>query len=246
MTALIPDALLPDSLPGRVWVAAPHPDDEALGCGGLIAALSGAGREVWALLLSDGGGSHPASPTYPRERLAAARLAEWRAGLAVLGVPAGRTRALGLPDGELHACAGAITSGALAAFREAPPGTLLLPWARDPHPDHRAAWAPLLRAAGAFAGLRVLAYTVWLAERGESADHPRPGETRPLTLDVRPGLGAKRRAILAHRTQLGLITDDPQGFTLPAQMVRRALGGTETYHDLSPFHLFHLSQEAPA
>ncbi|MDL2345858.1 PIG-L family deacetylase, partial [Deinococcus sp. MIMF12] len=97
---------------------------------------------------------------------------------------------------------------------------------------HRAAWAPLLGAARAFPRLRVLAYTVWLAERGGSADQPRPGETRPLTLDVRSGLAAKRRAILAHRTQLGLITDDPHGFTLPASLIGRALGGTETYHEL--------------
>lgn len=231
--------LVPDALPGRVWVAAPHPDDEALGCGGLIAALSGAGREVWALLLSDGAGSHPTSPTYPRERLAATRLAEWRTGLAALGVPAERTRALRLPDGELRGYAGDITHGTFAAFREAPPGTLLLPWARDPHPDHRAAWAPLLRAAHAFPETQVLAYTVWLEERGESADHPRPGETRPLTLDVRPWFGAKRRAILAHQTQLGLITDDPHGFILPTSLVERTLSGTEIYHEV-------VAQEVPA
>lgn len=234
-----PGTLSPATLPGPVWVAAPHPDDEALGCGGLIAALTGAGRDVWALLLSDGGLSHPASPSYSRGRLAAARLAEWRAGLAELGVPAARTRTLGLPDGALHACSGAVVHGALAAFGEAPPGTLLLPWARDPHPDHRAAWAPLLRAARAHPGVRLLAYTVWLEERGAPADHPRPGETRLLALDVRPWLALKRRAILAHRTQLGLITDDPHGFTLPASLVGRALSGSETYHEL-------LSQEVPA
>lgn len=234
-------ALVPGTLPRPVWVAAPHPDDEALGCGGLIAALTGAGREVWALLLSDGGLSHPTSRTYPRERLAGARLAEWRAGLAELGVPAARTRALGLPDGALGACPDALARGALAAFREAPPGTLLLPWARDPHPDHRAAWAPLLSAARAFPAVRVLAYTVWLEERGDPGDHPQPGEARSLTLDVGPWLGRKRRAILAHRTQLGLITDDPHGFTLPPGLVKRALGGTETYHEV-PLS----TQEVPA
>lgn len=227
-------ALAPRDLPGPVWVAAPHPDDEALGCGGLIAALTDAGREVWALLLSDGGLSHPGSRAYPRGRLARARLAEWRAGLAALGVPAARTRALGLPDGALHAHAGALARGAAAAFREAPPGTLLLPWARDPHPDHRAAWAPLREAARAFPAARLLAYTVWLDERGELTDHPQPGETRPLTLDVTPWLERKRRAVLAHRTQLGLITDDPHGFTLPPSLVARALGGSETYHEPRP------------
>ena len=83
----------PLALPGPVWVVAPHPDDEALGCGALLAALAQARREVWALLLTDGGFSHPASQLYPRSRLSATRLAEWRAGLSVLGVPPARTAA---------------------------------------------------------------------------------------------------------------------------------------------------------
>lgn len=219
----------PRTLSGPIWVVAPHPDDEALGCGGLIAALGDAGREVWALLLSDGGLSHPGSRAYPRERLAAARLREWRAGLEVLGVPETRTRTLGLPDGRLDALPDELEGGAAAAFREASPGTVLLPWGRDPHPDHRAAWLPLLRAVGT-TNARPLAYTVWLSERGAPADHPQPGETCPLTLDVTPWLPRKRRAILAHRTQLGLIRDDPDGFTLPDSLIQRALGGSETLH----------------
>lgn len=234
-------ALIPGDLPGPVWVAAPHPDDEALGCGGLIAALTDAGRDVWALLLSDGGGSHPTSRTYPRGRLVEARLAEWRAGLAELGVPPARTRALGLPDGELQDYSDAVVRGAATAFREGPPGTLLLPWARDPHPDHRAVWDPLRAAAREFPGVRLLAYTVWLDERGEPGDRPQPGETRPLTLDVAPWLERKRRAILAHRTQLGLIPDDPHGFTLPESLIELALTGRETYHEPLP-----LPQEVPA
>jgi LmbE family N-acetylglucosaminyl deacetylase len=229
MTPHLPLTL--DYLPGRVWVAAPHPDDEALGCGALIAALTDAGREVWALLISDGGQSHPHSLRFPRARLVAERQAEWLAGLAELGVPARQTRALGLPDGALGACGAAIEAGAAAAFGANPPGTLLLPWPRDPHPDHRAVVAPLLRAASA--GVRCLAYTVWLHEHGEPTDYPRPDEAQGLEFDARPWLGRKAAAIAAHRTQLGLITDDPQGFALPDGMVQRTLGGTEAFYDLT-------------
>lgn len=225
--------LLLDSLPGRVWVAAPHPDDEALGCGALLAALTDAGREVWALLISDGSQSHPNSRSFPRTRLVAAREAEWLAGLAELGVPAHRTRTLGLPDSALGHCGTAIEAGAAAAFRANPPGTLLLPWPRDPHPDHRAVVAPLRRAAASCSGVRVLAYTVWLHEHGESTDYPRPGEAQGFDFDARPWLTRKAAAIAAHRTQLGLITDDPQGFTLPDGMVQRTLSGTETFYDLT-------------
>jgi LmbE family N-acetylglucosaminyl deacetylase len=137
----------PARLHGPVWVVAPHPDDEALGCAALLAALSDLGREVWALLMTDGGASHPGSLSHPRTRLAQLRLAEWRAGLAGLGVPEERTRALNLPDGALGQCDPAqVTAAVAAALSAAPPTTLLLPWRRDPHPDHRATWGPV-RAA---------------------------------------------------------------------------------------------------
>ncbi|GHF94679.1 PIG-L domain-containing protein [Deinococcus piscis] len=213
-------------LPGPVWVVAPHPDDEALGCGALIAALSDLGTEVWALLLTDGGFSHPGSRAYPRERLAVARLAEWRAGLAALGVPAERTHALGFPDGALAAVPPAeITQAVRRAFAAAPPALVLLPWRRDPHPDHRAAWNPVLATTAA----PVLGYSVWLTERGAEADWPAPTEAAALHFPTRPYTTRKAAAIAAHATQLGAVTDDPSGFTLAPEMVGRAVAGPELY-----------------
>jgi LmbE family N-acetylglucosaminyl deacetylase len=225
-----PAPLDPLTLPGPVWVAAPHPDDEALGCGALLAALMAAGREVWALLLTDGGFSHPGSREFPRDRLAAARAAEWRAGLGVLGVPPERTAALNLPDSALASCDPAEVERLVrAAFVAAPPATLLLPWRRDPHPDHRAAWEPLTAACPP--GARVLGYAVWLAERGAVADWPAPTEARAWTWAVGEHRAAKARAVAAHATQLGRVTDDPGGFTLAPEMVRRALEGPELYFE---------------
>ena len=232
MAALVTGAALdPGTLAGPVWVIAPHPDDEALGCGALIAALTDAGTEVWALLLSDGGFSHPASATYPRERLARTRLDEWRRGLGTLGVPATRTVALGFPDGALSANAGAVGTAARAAFRAAPPTTALLPWKRDPHPDHRATWDPLRGALPA--SCRVLGYTVWLQERGQDADWPAPGEAHPWTFPPDQWAERKAAAIAAHATQLGAITDDPSGFTLAPGMVFRAVQDPETYLEVT-------------
>lgn len=218
----------PGRLAGPVWVVSPHPDDEALGCGALIAALSTLGREVHALLLTDGGFSHPHSRLFPRARLARTRLAEWRAGLALLGVPATRTHALGLPDGELAGVApDGLQRSVARAFAAAPPGTLLLPWRRDPHPDHRAAWGPVTAAAPPEA--RRLEYAVWLPERGEAGDWPAADEARIWTFAVGAARGLKGRAIAAHVTQLGGVPDDPDGFTLDPAMVRRALAGPERY-----------------
>lgn len=228
LSRAIPDPATPDpitldpaTLPAPVWVVAPHPDDEALGCGALLAALAARGVPVWALLLTDGGFSHPASREFPRERLAALRLREWRAGLAQLGVPPARTRALGFPDGALGGGPSARLQAAVeGAFAAAPPGTVLLPWRRDPHPDHRAAWGPVWAAAP---GARRLEYTVWLEGRGAAEDWPRAGEARELRFAAAPWRAAKAAAIRAHASQLGAVTDDPGGFVLPQALIERAL-----------------------
>jgi GlcNAc-PI de-N-acetylase len=54
-------------------VVAPHPDDESLACGGLIA--DGCRQELpgKVVIVSDGAGSHPKSKAYPPDRLTALR-----------------------------------------------------------------------------------------------------------------------------------------------------------------------------
>jgi LmbE family N-acetylglucosaminyl deacetylase len=52
-----------------VMVLAPHPDDETLGCGGLITELTAKGRPPVVVVVTDGTGSHPASRSYPPARL---------------------------------------------------------------------------------------------------------------------------------------------------------------------------------
>ena len=44
-----------------VMIVAPHPDDESLGCGGLIAQLCSMGRPPLVVIATDGSRSHPGS-----------------------------------------------------------------------------------------------------------------------------------------------------------------------------------------
>src|ERR1700733_13799140 len=57
----------------RAVIVAPHPDDEILGTGGLLAQLSDLGRKVLIIAVTDGTASHPDSPQWPAARLAAIR-----------------------------------------------------------------------------------------------------------------------------------------------------------------------------
>jgi GlcNAc-PI de-N-acetylase len=80
-------------------VVAPHPDDESLGCGGLIAAACRQGLRGKVIIVSDGAGSHPYSKAYPPDRLRAIRQEEAKRAGAELGLKVDEDMLfLGFPD----------------------------------------------------------------------------------------------------------------------------------------------------
>ena len=211
---------------GRALVVAPHPDDESLGCGGLLALLAGAGLSPEVAFVTDGAQSHPNSPSYPPARLQAVREAEALDALHHLGLPAAAAHFLRHPDSGLPirgtaAFADAVQETA-ALLRRLRPDTVLVAWRRDPHCDHEGAWH-LFRAAVALLDAeekpRWLEYPVWAWAHASTDRAPRASDGQAWRLDVAGVLDRKRAAIDAHRSQLGLITDDPGGFTLPADFL---------------------------
>jgi LmbE family N-acetylglucosaminyl deacetylase len=204
--------------PGWPLVLAPHPDDESLGCGGLIAACVAAGRPPLVAILTDGSGSHPGSAAFPPDRLRQVRACEAAAAVAALGLPAGRLHFLNVRDTAApHDGPGldAVVRRLSALVRQSPGcSSILAPWRMDPHCDHEAASLAAEHVAAA-CGLAHLAYPVW----GWMLPPDRPlavGAPTGHRLDIEPFLPAKRQAIAAHRSQYGgLITDDPNGFVLP-------------------------------
>ena len=225
---------------GRTVTVIPHPDDEALGCGGLLALLRLAGQEVAAVLVSDGTMSHPHSQEFSPAARRELRYAELRHALAVLGVDEQNVLYLGLPDSQVPS-EGSAFEGAtsqLADFiTQQQASTVLTPWRRDPHPDHR---ATSQLTAAALASLpqppRRLEYVVWAWERAAEADLPQPGEGRGFRLAIESVLPQKQRAIAAHRSQLapGTITDDPSGFLLSEAMLAHFAQPTEVFIEPIP------------
>lgn len=191
-------------------VLAPHPDDETIGAFGLMALLRRRGVAVRIVVVSDGRGSHPGSPTWAGERLIRERRCETRRAVSRVGVCAGDVTFLNFPDGHLHTATKPMNAAIAGILRRTPkPALVAGPVADDDHSDHRAVAAAI--AGARMAGVRSIGYCVWPA--GMRLRH-----ARALPLGAAQRL-AKRRAILSYRTQAGGITDDPAGFTMTRKQV---------------------------
>ncbi len=218
---------------GRTVVVAPHPDDESLACGGLLALLARAGVEAHVVVVADGSASHVGSTAFPPSRLAALREAEVREAVRRLG-HGERTHLLNLPDGAVPMPGADDFAPAVVALRaliEAlQPETLVLPWRRDPHPDHVAAWH--IADAAAPVGVRRLEAPVWAWHRGGPDAAPRADEATAWRLDISPVLAEKAAAIAAHVSQVtGLISDADEAFTLTPELLAPFERTWELYMD---------------
>jgi len=211
----------------RILVVAPHPDDESLGCGGLIALARRRGLSVWVVFMTDGSGSHRSS-TVTRRRLGTIRRREAAHALFLLGVRPAFIIRMGLKD-RFVAPGRLAGEGAAARARRMledwRPSLLVIPSKDDRHGDHRATAAIWqLAARRATCRLRQIDYSIWPGR--SAAEHSR------LTLDITPVRYLKRQAIRAHRSQHGLvIRDDPAGFVLPSVLLANATRSLEIYDE---------------
>ncbi len=217
----LPLADLDAIAPGTSLILAPHPDDESLGCGGLIAQACDNGRPPLVVAVTDGAGSHLGSQAYPPPVLRDVRAAELRAATAALGLGKERVHFLGLPDtraprsGRDFDHAVEVVTGLVRSHAVT---TIFATWPHDPHCDH-VATAELGAAVAARTGVRLKLYPVW----GWLID---PEQMLPIAavrgarLPIGSQLERKRRAIFAHATQYtDLITDSPGGFRLPTELL---------------------------
>lgn len=142
----------------RLVLVSPHPDDEVLGCGGL---LHDAGRHELPVLIvavTDGEACYPGHPVWTHERLRATRRVELAAALAELGVPGLTLTELHLPDSNVASRHPQLVEALATLLR--PGDFLLVTWRGDGHGDHEAC-ARATRAAAERHHLAVTEFPVW-------------------------------------------------------------------------------------
>ncbi|HND62625.1 MAG TPA: PIG-L family deacetylase [Opitutaceae bacterium] len=192
---------------GCAVVIAPHPDDETLACGAMIARRRAVGLPVHVIVVTDGSASHPNHPTLTGPVLRTVRRDEARAALAILGVESVAVHFLDEVDGTLGHLTPERADRLVNQLRELlaaiGPTEVYLPCCPDGSSEHDATYAMTLRAiAAAQARPAVWEYPVW------SWWNPwlilgRLGEARRCWSLPTEDFGlVKSRAIACYRTQL--------------------------------------------
>lgn len=185
----------------HVVIVAPHPDDEVLACGGLLAHLARQGVRVSIVAVTDGEASHVHSTEWPtqllrRERPRESQLALCRLGFAPEDVHWTRLR---LDDSQVARDEPYLVDALSACIADA--SHVITTWRHDGHCDHEAV-GRACAAAAAHQGCQLYEVPVWARHWAAPEDARLPwARAKKLLLD-NDALGRKQAAIHAHRSQL--------------------------------------------
>lgn len=195
----------------RVLVFAPHPDDEALGCGGLIQQAVALGAQVRVIFQTDGD-NNPWPQRYVeqrwtidascRQRWGARRRLEAVRSLQTLGLQVDAASFFGLPDQGLTRLSLQKDSHALglhvSELKTFSPTLLVVPSRDDNHPDHVGSY-DLIQESMHRAGMDLPQWAYLIHRRWFCPEAA--GLTLQLTLRQK---ARKLAAIECHETQLFL------------------------------------------
>jgi LmbE family N-acetylglucosaminyl deacetylase len=195
----------------RAVVVSPHPDDEVLGAGGILADLCRKKVPVTVVAVTDGEAAYPGI-----SGLGPVRQVEQENALRRIGVSTADIKRLGMPDGDV-----ALHEDRLVAQLEhilTPETLLFAPWKLDSHPDHEACGRAAARAAQT-SGNKLASYLFWTWHR--EVPHVLMG-ANPRCFDLDPALcAAKASALASYRSQLAWKEGEPILPELPLAPARR-------------------------
>lgn len=212
---------------GSALVLTPHPDDESIACGLLLATKSARGEEVSIALATDGGGGWFSTDPEPTAgEIVRIRRGEWNRGLDDLGVPADHRYELGFADAGLTGHEAEVADRIAALLVDLAPAQVFVTSPDDLHADHRALSRATCRAVRSVYGTgpapELFAYRVYPATGLWPQGHPGTASAaatvaqlvrsvpvlladRALRLRAPAAAPAKVRAIVEHASQKRLL-----------------------------------------
>ena len=202
----------------RAVVVAPHPDDEVLMVGGLLAQLARRRVPICVIAVTDGGASHRGSSEWTARRLKHARPRETRAALRCLGIEEPPLR-LELPDGGVFKERSGLARRLGRLFETG--DIVFTTWRHDGHPDHEAV-AEACDLAAAARGAQLVEVPVWAWNWAQPGD-PRLPWRQALRLPLDDE--ARRRKCFALQAYTSQLLPDPSTGASPvldADMLVRA------------------------
>lgn len=213
----------------RICIVAPHPDDEILGCAGLIQSLDQAGFEVILFAVTNGTASHPHSSIYTPDQLNRIRPLESIRALSKLNLKQTIQRiAFNIEDGEVANQQQRLEKCLKEHLTDR--DVLVSTFIHDGHPDHEITGQVVQRVAREL-GLKNLQVLIWAWHWATPDDHRIPWhKALRLDLDIQQ-LQRKHHAILSFESQTSVDASTRQPPILPKHVIERIMQPWELYID---------------
>lgn len=141
-------------------VIAPHPDDEIIGCAGLIRQLLKAGKQLDVVILSGGEKSHSGCCQIDEKTLIEARRNLSRQAAQVVGLPLEHLHFLNYPDGNI-AYNHLETNRLKQLITEMRPDTIFIPHKGEGWSDHVEAGRIIKKLTEDCTDIQLYEYCVW-------------------------------------------------------------------------------------
>jgi len=186
-------------------VFAPHPDDETIACGGMIAQATASGDEVSIVILADGRYSHKSRfriwPNPRPDKIRAIRKQEAIKAADVLGIKMENIHFMDFEDRTLVQHMDEAMEVVKLHLTKWKPTEVYVPCAGDAHADHAATNEIVLMAVSELGlSMDLYEYIVWQ----EDAIEPGDGFDQPnaVTLDITGIKEIKMQALKMYRSQV--------------------------------------------
>lgn len=211
----------------RVVIVAPHPDDEILGCAGLMQQLS-LTHEIVLIAVTNGTASHPHSKQFTPEQLGQIRAQESLSALNVIGLSNVLRLEAGIQDGQIRQ-----SQQQLYAFLDqilAKDDILITTFEKDGHPDHEYS-AVVVKEIAQAKQLKHYQVLIWAWHWAQPND-PQIAWQHAYRLDLSTQqVLKKQQAIACFKSQIEPDSSTGQAPILSAQTIDRILMPYEVYID---------------